>query len=169
MNAPTNTNFLMKSIIIAILSAATCCYAQEKMTVSLNDGAYTMTGGSGRVESTRIEFRKGFSREPITVEKKILALKEKLHFYELALEYKVDLDKKIDAIYVNKPLKDILGVLLPNVPVKFDGVDNGVKVQSMTVAQTPIEKVCEYLDSAAGVYFNFTDKGIMVTANPITN
>jgi hypothetical protein len=28
----------MKTIIIAMLSLATCCYAQEKMTVSLNDG-----------------------------------------------------------------------------------------------------------------------------------
>jgi hypothetical protein len=159
----------MKIIIIAILSLATCCYAQEKMTVSLNDGSYTTIGGSGRVESLKIEFRQGFDRKPIPVGEKIMALKEKLRFYELAVQHNVDLDKKINAVYTNRPLKDILAELLPNVPVKFDGVDSGVTVDSMTIAKTPLEAVCECLDAAAGVYFHFTDQGITVTAKPVND
>lgn len=159
----------MKTIIMAMLSLATCCYAQEKMTVSLNDGGYTTLGGSGRVEGLRIEFKKGFNHKPIPVDEKILALKEKLHFYELASQYKVDLNKKINEVYVNKPLKDVLAELLPNIPVKFDGVDSEVTVDSMTIAKTPLETVCEYLDAAAGVYFHFTDQGITVTAKPATS
>jgi hypothetical protein len=159
----------MKTIIIAMLSLATCCYAEEKMTVSLNDGGYTTLRGDGRVERLRIEFKKGFNHKTVPVSEKVLALKENLHFYELASQYKVDLDKKINAVYVNKPLKDVLAELLPGVPVKFEGVDSGVPVDSLTIAKTPLEIVCEYLDAAAGVYFHFTDQGITVTAKPATD
>ena len=72
-------------------------------------------------------------------------------------------------MYVNKPLKEILAELLPGVPVKFDGVDSGVTVDSMTVAKTPLETAFEYLDAAAGVCFHFMDQGITVTAKPVTN
>jgi len=121
------------------------------------------------VESLKIEFRQGFDRKPIPVGEKIMALKEKLRFYELAVQHNVDLDKKINAVYTNRPLKDILAELLPNVPVKFDGVDSGVTVDSMTIAKTPLEAVCECLDAAAGVYFHFTDQGITVTAKPVND
>ncbi len=158
----------MKIIIIAILSFATCCYAQEKMTVTLNDGSYTTSGGDGREESVKVELQKGFGHKSIPVEEKIAALKEKLNFYELASKYKVDLSKQISAVYADKPLKSILAELLPNVPVKFDGVDNGVTVESMAIVKTPLETVCEYLDAAAGVYFQFTDQGITISAKPVT-
>jgi hypothetical protein len=156
----------MKIIIIAILSLATCCFAQDKMTVSLNEGSYSTSGGAGREEGVKLEFRKEFSSKPIPVEEKIAALKGKLHFYELTRQYKVDLSKEINAVYTDKPLKSVLAELLPNVPVKFDGVDSGVTIESMAVAKTPLETVCDYLDAAAGVYFQFTDQGITVTAKP---
>jgi len=159
----------MKIIMIAILSLATCCYAQEKATVSLNDGSYSTSGGDGREESVKVEIRKGFGHKPIPMEEKIRALQEKLNFYELASQYKVDLNKNINAVYADKPLKDVLAELLPNVPVKFDGVNSGVTVESIAIAKTPLETVCEYLDAAAGVYFHYTDKGITVTLKPVTN
>ena len=156
----------MKTIIIAFLSLAVCCHAQEKATVSLNDGSYSLSGGGDRPETVKVEIRKGFGHHPISVDQKVAVLTEKLHFYELLKHYQVDPNKVITAAYADKPLKTVLAELLPNVPVKFDGVDSGVTVESMTVVKTPLEKVCEYLDAAAGVYFQFTEQGITDTATP---
>jgi hypothetical protein len=97
-----------------------------------------------------------------------MALQEKLHFYELFKKYKLDPNKEINAVYAGKPLKDVLAELLPAVPVKFDGVDDGVTIDSMAIAKTSLETVCEHLDEAAGVFFRFTEQGITVTAKPET-
>ena len=157
----------MKIIIVAILSfAAVCCHAQEKATVTLNDGSYSVSGGPERQEKIEVKVRKGFGGEPIPLDDKIAALQEKLQFYQFMKRYKVDPDKKIDAVYSNRPLKSILAELLPNVPVKFDGVDGGVTVDNMVVGKTSLEIVLGYLDTAAGVYFKFSDNGMTISATP---
>jgi hypothetical protein len=156
----------MKTIIIGILCFTVCCYGYEKVKVSLNDGGNSTIGGSGRAERIKVELRKGFGQRAISIEEKVAALKEKLHFYELMQQHKVDLSREINAVYTDKPLKNILAELLPNVPVKFDGVDTSVTVESMAIAKTPLETVCDYLDAAAGVYFRFSDQGIIVAATP---
>ena len=153
---------------LAILSLAFCCYGDDKVTVRLNDGSYSTSGGSGRAEKIKVEIRRGIIPKPISTEEKIAALKEKLRFYELMHQHNVDLNRKINAVYTDKQLKIILTDLIPNVPVKFDGVDPKVTVESMTIAKTSLEKVCEYLDAAAGVYFRFTDAGISVVATSAT-
>lgn len=164
----SNTNLNMKIIVILILSLAVCCYAQDKVTVTLNDGSSSTSGGFERPEKISVEIRKGFGNKPIPVDEEIAALQEKLHFYELLKQYKLDPSKEINAVYTDKPLKAVLAELLPNVPVKFDGVDGGVTVESMAIAKTPLETVCENLDAAAGVYFRFTEQGIIVAATPGT-
>lgn len=156
----------MKILHISFLLLATCCYAQDKMKVSLNDGSNSTVGRAERPESVKVELRKGFGSKPIPVEEKISALKQKLRFYELGSHYKIDLGKEINAVYTDKPLKSILAELFPAVPIKFEGVDSDVTVESMAIVITPLETVCEYLDAAAGVYFRFTDQGITVMSKP---
>lgn len=156
----------MKTLFIAILSLATCCYAQEKKAaVELKGTHFTISGGIGH--EVRVKVERPFG-EPLSVEEKIVALKEKLHFYELVSQHMMDFRKEINAVYADRPLKSILAELLPNVRVTFEGVDSGVTVENMVVEKAPVEIVCQYLDIAAGVYFRFTEQGITVTAKPPT-
>ena len=81
--------------------------------------------------------------------------------------HRLDPNKEITAVYADKPLKSILAEILPGVPFKFEGVDGNVTVNEMTVAKTPLEKVCEYLDLAAGVSFRFDDRGLTISERPV--
>lgn len=56
----------------------------------------------------------------------------------------------------NKPLSEVFKELIPHIPVEFLRVDQNVTVESMTITKVSLDKVFQYLDDAAGVYFSFS-------------
>ena len=108
----------------------------------------------------------GMRDADLPVVDKIKILERKLNFYRLMTSKKVDLEKSITATYKNKPLSEVFRELIPDIPVEFKGVDQDVTVESMTITKVSLDKVFQYLDEAAGVYFSFSEKGMLITAKP---
>ena len=159
----------MKALAItAFFLIPSLSHAADKATVMLNAGGYTFSGGSDRVKMPEVEVSKGFGgkKHDIPVAEQIAALKAHIGYLTLMGKHNIDLSKEITAAYAEKPLADALKELLPGVPVKFDGADEKVTVQSMAISKARLSAVIEHLDDAAGVYFVFSEEGITVRAEP---
>jgi hypothetical protein len=152
----------MKIKLIALSAIlASPLLALDKATVELSNQGHKSTGGEA--PKVKIEISKEWE---LPTEDKTRALEQKLAFYQLMSAKKVDLLKPITAVYAEQPLADVLKEILPGINVDYNGVDPGVTVKSMKVTKAPLGKVLEYLDNAAGVYFVFSDKGVLVSSKP---
>ena len=158
----------MKTAFAAVLLLPTLAFAAGKATVTLDGSGYSSSGGFGRVKMPEVEVSKGFGnkKHDIPVAEQIAALRQQIAYLTLMDKHGVDLSKEITAAYAEKPLADALKELLPGVTVKFDGADEKVTVQSMAVNKARLSAVIEHLDDAAGVYFEFSDAGITISAEP---
>jgi hypothetical protein len=140
--------------------------ASDKPVVELTEAGSSSGGGIARDTELTVQVTKAFFRDPIPLDDKIAALQDKLNFYALVKRNQIDLQKKITATYAEKPLAEILAELLPEIKVTFDGVDKGVTVENMTVENADLERVWDYLDDGAGVYFRYTETGLTVKPGP---
>ena len=158
----------MKPKLILILTALQLlpALADDKPTIDLSENGHSLSGGGGRDKEIEVKFGSGIRDADVSVVDKIKILERKLNFYRLMTSKKVDLEKSITATYKNKPLSKVFKELIPDVPVEFKGVDQDVTVESMTITKVSLDKVFQYLDEAAGVYFSFSEKGLLVTAKP---
>ncbi len=137
--------------------------AEEKIEVILEGDMTATTSAQSRKKEIQIEIqRDAFDKKDIPLNEKIDALRSKLAFYELLKLHKIDPYKETKVKYRDSPLMEALKELLPNIPVKFEGVDKDVTIKKMTTNKTTLEKVCKYLDNAAGVYFRFSKEGLTV-------
>lgn len=156
----------MKSIITATLTLMVSSFisiAGEKSEVMIEKNGFAATNAAGRKEEVKIKMQRGiFNKTEVSLDEKIDALKSKLAFYELLKSHKIDPSKEIKVKYRNKLLTEALKELLPNVPVKFEGVKEDVTIGKLTANEASLEKVCEYLDNATGVYFRFSKEGLFV-------
>jgi hypothetical protein len=134
-----------------------------KRKVKLEAKSSSISGGGSREKKVDIEFSKGFDDDPIPTADKIKALKQKISFYLLMTKHKVDLEKSISKVYTDKSLSKVLDELAPEVPIKFEGVDRKVTVMDMTLKQVQLDRVFDFLDQAAGVYFSYSEQGILIT------
>ena len=155
-----------KIALILLIQIPWIAIAGEKSTVTLTESGYSASGGGNRPKEVGVKISMGFRNEPILIAKKIDALERQLAFYRLMSDNKVDLDKEITAAYANQPLGKIFEELIPGVPIEFRGVDRNETVESMAITKAPLEKVLQYLDEAAGVFFTFSADGIIVTNEP---
>ena len=158
----------MKPKLILILTALQIlpALAGDKPTVDLTENGHMLSGGGGRAKEIEVKFSSGMRDADLPVVDKIKILERKLNFYRLMTSKKVDLEKSITATYKNKPLSEVFRELIPDIPVEFKGVDQDVTVESMTITKVSLDKVFQYLDEAAGVYFSFSEKGMLITAKP---
>ena len=140
--------------------------AGDKPTVDLTENGHSVSGGGLRAEEIDIQFGSGMLDADVPVVDKIKILERKLNYYRLMNSKKVDLEKGITATYKNKPLSEVFKELIPGIPVEFKGVDQKVTVDSMKITKVSLDRVFQYLDDAAGVYFSFSEKGMLVTATP---
>ena len=133
--------------------------------VSLNGGNSSRYGGGKREESFNVKITKGF-RHNIPIDDKIAALEQKIIFYKLLKKHHIDINQKIDGNYTNLQLRSVLETLLPGIKIKFNGVGEEITIANMTVKQSRLESVLDSLDNAAGVYFQFTKRGLTVSGMP---
>lgn len=160
----------MKRGLIVIVAAALPwpVFATEKASVTLENGGAVAAGGAARQKEVRIKMSKGIGKNEVGVDEQIVALRQQLEFLKLAKKHGVDPAKKVDLVCKERPLAEMLRELLPGVAVRFDGVAEGVTVESLSASQAPVRQVVEYLDDAAGVYFAFSGEGIAVMEKPLT-
>ena len=157
----------MKLTLLILLSLSTCqLFGSEKSTVTLSEKGHSSTGGGDRATEIEIKMSNGWNNGPMTTEDKIKSLKRHIVFYQLMAAKKVDLSKLITAAYAEKPISEVFKELIPNVSIEYKGVKPEEMVGTMAITKAPLEKVLKYLDEAAGVYFTYTDKGIIVSAKP---
>lgn len=159
----------MKLLIASAALLIPClALADEKASVMLDASGSSSSGGSGREVALKVDISKGFGskKHDIPVPEQIAALRQHIAYLTLMEKHKVDLRKEITGVYVDAPLADVLKEVLPDVSVKFDGVDEKETVKSLTCAKASLASVISWLDDAAGVYFVFSETGILVTAKP---
>lgn len=159
----------MKPLAISILLLIpSLSNAADKASVMLDQSGYSSSGGSGRVKLAKVEVSKGFGskKNQIPLKEQIAVLQEHIDYLTLMEKHGVDPGKKVTSIYKDVPLADVFRELMPNVPVKFEGVDEKETVKSLICSDAPISLVIEHLDDAAGVYFSFSEQGITVSSKP---
>ncbi len=157
----------MKFILLISLALTTSTViGSDKFTVTLSERGHSSSGGKDRETEIEIKLSNGLGNGPMSTTDKVKALQKHVRFYQLMDSKKIDLSKPITAAYAEKPLSEILKELIPNIVIKFNGVDPKVTVESMAITQAPLEKVLMYLDKASGVYFSYSDKGLLVSAKP---
>jgi len=156
----------MKPIITAaftLMLSSLFSLAEEKVEVAMEGSMTAMSDAPGRKKEIKIEIqRDAFDKKKIPLDEKIVALRSKLAFYELLKLHKIDPYKETKVKYRDRPLMGALKELLPDISVKFEGVDKEVTIRKMTANKVTLERVCEYLDNAAGVYFRFSKEGLIV-------
>lgn len=152
-------------LLVFLFSLATVV-ASDKSTVTLSEKGHSSSGGGNRATEIEVKLSNGWNNGPMSTEDKIKALEQSIAFYKLMVSKKVDLSKSITAAYAEKPLSDVLKELIPEVPVEYKGVDPSETVQSMAITKAPLEKVLKYLDKAAGVYFSYSEKGLLISSKP---
>jgi len=140
--------------------------ATDKSTVVLSSKGHSSFGGSGRETEIEVKLSNGWNNGPMTTEGKIKALEQRIIFYKLMRANKVDLAKPVTAAFAEKPLSEALKELIPEITVKYKGVNPQETVGSMAITKAPLEKVLNYLDDASGVYFIYTEKGLTVSSKP---
>lgn len=140
--------------------------AGDKFTVTLTGNSHSSSGSGSRAKEIEVRFLNGFGNPPVSTADKIKTLERQLTFYALMGGKKIDLEKEIDAVYQEVPLRRILGELIPGVAFEFKGVDDGETVKSLTIRKAPLEQVLQHLDDAAGVYFSYSKDGILITQEP---
>ena len=156
----------MKRVIaVGIMLLAAYNYADDdKVSVNITENGFSTSGGFGREKALTVTIEKSFANETLTVDQKIWALQDRLCFYKLVKQHNIDLGMKVTVAYADEPLKPVLAKLLPGINVTFQGVKEDVTIGSMTAVKTDVEKVCNYLGEACGVYFHFTEQGLIVTS-----
>lgn len=158
----------MKRITLAAILLTSLAQADEKAYVDLTSSGYSSSGGGDRPKAVEVEVSRGFGskKNDIPVAEQIAALKSQIGYLTLMEKHGIDISKEITAKYAEKPLAGILKELLPGVPVKFDGVDEKETVKQLNSNKARLSAVIEWLDDAAGVYFTFSETGIVVTSKP---
>lgn len=158
----------MKPTLILILTVLQLmpALAGDKATVDFNENGHSVSGGGPRAEEIDLQFGSGMREAEVPVADKIRILERKLSYHRLMTGKKVDLEKSITATYKNKPLGEVFKELIPGIPVEFKGVDQKVTVGSIKITKVSLDKVFQSLAEAAGVYFSFSEKGLLVTATP---
>lgn len=157
----------MKPLLLFSALFVSLLHADDKATVVLDANGYSSSGGSDRPVMAEVEVKKGFGKKKeIPISEQIAALKSHIAYLTLMEKHGIDLAKPITATFTEVPLVDALKELLPKVPVKFEGADAAVTIKSLKAEKARLAAVIDFLDKAAGVYFVFTDEGIIVKAEP---
>lgn len=100
------------------------------------------------------------------IDEKIAALESMVCYYTLLKQQGIDPEQKMSGDYTGAKLKDVLAQLLPSMPVDFRDVDDSVTILKMTAENAALEKILDFLDDGAGVYFSYTMSGLIITSTP---
>ncbi|MFT6793104.1 MAG: hypothetical protein ACJAR1_001094 [Rubritalea sp.] len=157
----------MKFMLLILIFLSTFqLFGSDKSTVTLSEKGYSSSGGGDRSAEIEIKLSNGWNNGPMSSEDKVKALKKSIAFYQLMVSKKVDLSKSITAAYAEKAISEVFKELIPNVPIEYKGVKPEETVETMAITKASLEKVLNYLDEAAGVYFIYSEKGILVSSEP---
>jgi hypothetical protein len=154
------------TLLILILLSTFQLFGSDKSTVTLSEKGHSSSGGGDRSTEIEIKLSNGWNNGPMSSEDKVKALKKSIAFYQLMVSKKVDLSKSITAAYAEKAISEVFKELIPNVPIEYKGVKPEETVETMAITKASLEKVLNYLDEAAGVYFIYSEKGILVSSEP---
>lgn len=162
----TSTLFLCLIVTASAHAGAKVVISDEcKAEVQLDESG-TSTSGGMRQEQVVASVKKGFFSDAIPIEEKIAALESSTCFYKLLKQQGVDPEAKVSGDYTGLKLKDVLATLLPKMPVVFADVEDSVTVLKMTATETKLEAVLDLLDDGAGVYFDYSPRGLTVSSKP---
>jgi len=135
-----------------------------KHSFTIGDGTFSRTGSSDRGPDLHVKAQLGLvSKEKLSIEQKISALKEKAYFYELMLEKGIDLEKKVSRSYSKVTLREVLDDLLPGIEVVYDDFDVEEEIHRLNIKDADLEHVINYVDDAARARFKFKDNKLYVT------
>ena len=141
--------------------------SDKRATIMLNKDSYSISNGGIREATVKVKIEKGFfSKSQLTLDDKIKALKSKIRYYEFLKTYNIDSSQTYSLVYKEKLLKEALNELIPNVPVTFNNVKEDTKIKDFMASDTSLETILEYLDDAAGIYFEFNEVALVINKTP---